>query len=227
MPDQMNAPPVEAEAVADSLAKLLIEFRAQCENEGLLSTYEQVHEYHLGEDAFPDHSLNNWIRDAEFQYEVRQATWEHYRISLVMAHFVSAKAEIGRGRFASAKKLLQRADMLRHDLRGDLPSIYVDPSIGDQRPSRRGGLVKDLNRKCQSILNCLEANHKLNGKDFKSFDDAVEYGIEMWIAEGQSDSADKLKQLKGSLPGLFKDWLRLNADEAARFKVCTGIAWND
>ncbi|WP_394486565.1 hypothetical protein [Roseateles sp. BYS96W] len=209
------------------MAKLLTEFRSQCEEEGLLSTYEEVHEYHLGEDAYPSYSLSDWLRDAEFRYGVLQGTWEHYRVSLVMAHVASAKAEMDRGKSASANKLLQHAYMLRHDLRGDLPSIYVDPNIEDKRPSQRGGHVKDVNRRCKAILNCLEDNHKLDGKDFKSFDEAVEYAIDMLIAEGQGEDVEKLRRMKRSYPGLFKDWLRLNADDAARFKVCTGIAWSD
>lgn len=217
----------ENSVVVEQLNSVLGELRSACQIDGLLSTFEQVHEHHLGEEAYPNHSLSDWIRDAEFRHEVLQATWEYYRISLVMAHVVSAKAEIDRGKFASAKDMLQRADTLRHDLKGDLPSIYIDPSIADKRPSQRGGLVKDMNLKCKLILSCLETNHKLDGKDFKSFDEAVEYGIEMWIAEGKSGGADGLKQLKDSLPGQFKDWLRLNADEAERFKDFTGIAWND
>ncbi len=227
MPVQENVAQAAAATVADSLVKLLNEFRAQCEAGGLLSTYEEVYEYHLGEDAFFDWTLDDWLRDAEFRFEALRGEWEYYRVSLVMAYIVSSKVDLGRGKFASAKAMLQSAEMLRHDLKGDLPSIYVDPSIGDQRPAQRGGLVKDLNRRCRSIMNCLEVNHKLDGKDFKTFEEAVEYGVEMWIAEGQSYGVDKFKPLHDSLPGLFKDWLRLNADEAARFRVFTGIAWNE
>lgn len=227
----MNDPEHDRDAtsaiLAESLARAESELRAQCETEGLLSTYEEVYEHFLGEEAYVGYSLRDWIRDAKFQYKDLQATWEHYRISLVMAHIVSAKVEIDCGRFASAEGMLQDAGILRHDLKGNLPFTHVDPGIADQRPSQRGGLVKDLNRKFKAILNCLEDNHKMDGKDFKSFDEAVEYGIEMWIAEEQSHGAEKLKQLRGSLPKLFKDWLRLNADAAARFKVFTGIAWND
>lgn len=227
VPNEKKTPAVEAAAVADSLAKLLSDFRTQCEVEGLLPTYRKVYRHFLGHDAYVGYSLDDWLRDAEFRYEALHGEREYYRISIVMAHVASAKADMDRGKYAAAKKLLQVAEMLRHDLKGDLPSMYVDPSIGDRRPSQRGGLVKDVNRKCRAILSCLEDNHKLDGKDFKSLAEAVEYGIEMWIAEEQFDSIDSLKQLKDSLHWVFKDWLRVNTDEAERFKVCTGFAWNE
>lgn len=217
----------EANALAEQLDAAQSELRTLCETQGLLPTYQELYEYFFGEEAFPNYSLKDWIHDAKFRHKYLNETWVNYRISLVMALIVSGRAELHRGNLTSAKEMQENAETLRYDLQAPLPSVYLDYRIEKQSPVRRGGYVKDVNRKCKTILNGLKTNHDLDGKDFKSFAEAVEYGVGMMLVDEKIEDVEKIVELKQFSHDVFRNWLRSNPNDATRFERYTGIAWNE
>lgn len=220
---QMHA--IENLAVVTSqLDKAHDKLRACCEAEGLLPIYDEVLEYFCGKNAYPNYSLNDWLADINFQYSVLQGSYAHYRISLVMAHLVSARTKANSEKLGLAMKMLRNAEAFLYGLREPLPSVYLDSRIEGRSRSQKGGHCKNLIGICRSLLECLKDNHRLDAVDFKSSDEAINHAIEMLISNEQYGD-EKSMEIRRFYPQIFRNWLRINPEESVVFKEYTGFEW--
>lgn len=223
---EMSYGAVEASALTEQLEKSHRELRTLCELEGLFPTYEEAHAYFFGEESFQNFSINDWLRDAENRFEVLNGTLAFYLISQTMAYIRCCKDALKQGKIKLAYRMVKKLDPTIEELRDSLPQIYLDILVKEENHARRGGYLKDISRKCRSMLGCLADNHRLDGVDFKSFDEAVAYAIEMTIDIENIVNKNTVADFRRFYPYVFKQWLA-HEDAHSRFKEYTGISFDE